>query len=115
LQVSVNLAIIATGLSLTSTAVWNILVTSSPKEFTGISVGVGAMLFFVGMAIGPALAGLFMQSNISVYGVTSYPAQESYNWIFFTAGLLTIVSLMLSVILRKRMPIQTTDDAVALH
>ena len=36
-QVSTNLAIIATGLALTSTAVWNILVTSSPKEFTGIS------------------------------------------------------------------------------
>ncbi|MDE1873009.1 MAG: MFS transporter [Thaumarchaeota archaeon] len=112
LQVSVNLAIIATGLSLTSTAVWNILVTSSPKEFTGISVGVGAMLFFIGMAIGPALAGLFMQSNTSVYGATSYPAQESYNWIFLTAGLLAIVSLMISVILRKRMPTQVVDDAV---
>ena len=115
LQVSVNLAIIATGLSLTSTAVWNILVTSSPKEFTGISVGVGAMLFFVGMAIGPALAGLLMQSNVSVEHVGSYPARESYNMIFLTAGLFATVSLMLSVILRKRISTQTTDDVIAAH
>ncbi len=114
-QVSTNLAIIATGLALTSTAVWNILVTSSPKEFTGISVGVGAMLFFVGMAIGPALAGLLMQSNVSVEHVGSYPARESYNMIFLTAGLFATVSLMLSVILRKRISTQTTDDVIAAH
>jgi len=112
-QVATNLAIIATGLSLTSTAVWNLLVTSSPKEFTGISVGVGAMLFFVGMAIGPALAGLLMQSNVSVEHVGSYPAPESYNMIFLTAGLFAIVSLMLSVILRKRRSTQTTGDVIA--
>jgi hypothetical protein len=29
----------------------------------GISVGVGALLFFIGMAIGPALSGVLMQSN----------------------------------------------------
>ena len=87
--------------------------TSSPKEFTGISVGVGAMLFFVGMAIGPALAGLLMQSNVSVEHVGSYPAPESYNMIFLTAGLFAIVSLMLSVILRKRRSTQTTGDVIA--
>src|SRR5437899_445029 len=112
-QVATNLAMIATGLSLTSTAVWNLLVTSSPKEFTGISVGVGAMLFFVGMAIGPALAGLLMQSNVSVEHVGPYPAPESYNMIFLTAGLFAIASLMLSVILRKRRSTQTTGDVIA--
>jgi len=51
------------GLSLTATAAWNIIVTSSPKEFMGILVGVGDLLFFIGMAIGPALAGVLMQSS----------------------------------------------------
>src|SRR5919109_1281654 len=35
-EVSTNLAIIASGLSLTTTSTWNMVVSSSPKEFTGI-------------------------------------------------------------------------------
>jgi MFS family permease len=58
IAVSTNLAIIASGLSMTITAMWNIVVSSSPKSFIGISVGVGALLLFIGMAIGPALAGV---------------------------------------------------------
>ena len=57
--VSTNLAIIASGLSMTITATWNIVVSSSPKSFIGISVGVGALLLFLGMAIGPALTGVY--------------------------------------------------------
>src|SRR5918996_5509563 len=38
--VSINLAIIASGLSMTITSTWNIIVSSSPKSFVGISVGV---------------------------------------------------------------------------
>ncbi|AIF85220.1 arabinose efflux permease family protein [Candidatus Nitrososphaera evergladensis SR1] len=108
LMVSTNLAIIATGLSLTSTAGWNIIVSSSPKEFTGISVGVGALLFFVGMAIGPALAGLYMQSyhtSPSIGGAAggpSYPAPESYNLVFATAGLFSITTLAFSILLRRK-------------
>ena len=63
LIVSVNLAIVAIGLSLTMTATWNMIVSSSPKEFTGISVGIGALLLFIGMAIGPALAGVYMADH----------------------------------------------------
>ncbi|MEO9362583.1 MAG: MFS transporter, partial [Nitrososphaera sp.] len=103
LLVSTNLAIIATGLSLTSTAGWNIIVSSSPVEFMGISVGVGALLFFVGMSIGPALAGLYMQQlhATTAQGV-SYPAPESYNMVFLTAGLLSAASLAFSLLLKRR-------------
>jgi MFS family permease len=59
LEVSANLAVIASGLSMTMTAGWNLVVSSSPKAFMGISVGVGALLLFIGMAIGPALAGVW--------------------------------------------------------
>jgi MFS family permease len=107
LLVSTNLAIIATGLSLTSTAGWNIIVSSSPKEFTGISVGVGALLFFIGMSIGPALAGLYMQPpHASSAGSAggSYPSPQSYNMVFLTAGLLSAVSLAFSLLLKKKMP-----------
>ena len=55
--VSANLTIIAIGLALTTTTTWNLIVSSAPKEFMGISTGIGALLLSIGMAIGPALAG----------------------------------------------------------
>jgi MFS family permease len=101
--VSTNLAVIASGLSLTITATWNMVVSSSPKEFTGISVGVGALLLFIGMAIGPALAGVYMENHQTVEGIEgSYPSAGSYNMVFLTAGLLSAVSVGFALLLRRR-------------
>src|SRR5918997_1310974 len=101
--VSANLAIIASGLSLTATATWNVVVSSSPKEFTGISVGVGALLLFIGMAIGPALAGVYMGNHETVEGIGgSYPSPGSYNLVFLTAILLSAVSLGFALMLIRR-------------
>jgi MFS family permease len=106
LLVSANLTVIAIGLALTSTATWNLIVTSAPEEFMGISTGIGALLLSIGMATGPALAGTYMQTfNISIEGVPgSFPAPQSYNMIFLTAGLLSAASLVFSLLLKKRMP-----------
>jgi MFS family permease len=102
-EVSANLAVIASGLSLTITATWNMVVSSSPKEFTGISVGVGALLLFIGMAIGPALAGVYMGNHEMIEGVEgSYPSPGSYNLVFLTGGLLSAVSLGFALILIRR-------------
>jgi MFS family permease len=103
-EVSANLAVIASGLSLTVTATWNMVVSGSPKEFTGISVGVGALLLFIGMAIGPALAGVYMGNHEMVDGVGgSYPSPGSYNLVFLTAILLSAVSLgFASMLIRRR-------------
>jgi MFS family permease len=101
--VSANLAVIASGLSLTMTATWNMVVSSSPKEFTGISVGVGALLLFIGMAIGPALAGVYMESKETVEGVQgSFPSPGSYDTVFLTAGLLSAVSLVFGLVLWRK-------------
>ena len=100
--VSANLAVIASGLSLTITATWNMVVSSSPKEFTGISVGVGALLLFIGMAIGPALAGIYMENQRTAEFGGSYPTPGSYNLVFLTAGLLSAVSVVFALALRKR-------------
>jgi MFS family permease len=100
--VSTNLAIIASGLSLTVTSTWNLVVSSSPKEFTGISVGVGALLLFIGMAIGPALAGLYMANHQTLEGVNgAYPSPGSYNLVFLTGGLLSAVSVGFALMLRR--------------
>jgi MFS family permease len=105
LLVSTNLAIIAAGLSLASTSVWNIIVSSAPKQYVGISTGIGALLLFIGMAIGPAIAGMYMQKHqVYVDGISgSFPSSESYNMVFLTAAILSIVSISFSVILKRRM------------
>src|SRR5919107_363271 len=101
--VSANLAIIASGLSLTMTATWNMVVSSSPKEFTGISVGVGALLLFIGMAIGPALSGVYTGNHETIEGVgESYPSPGSYNLVFLTAILLSAVSVGFALMLIRR-------------
>ena len=103
ITVSTNLAIIASGLSMTITATWNIVVSSSPKSFIGISVGVGALLLFIGMAIGPALAGVYMESHETIKGVQgSYPSLDSYTLVYITSTLLSAVSLGFALMLRRR-------------
>jgi MFS family permease len=107
---SINLAIIASGLSMTITATWNIIVSSSPKSFVGISVGVGALLLFIGMSIGPALTGVYMQNHQVIKGVQgSYPSLESYNLVYLTSGLLSTVSLGFALILRRRVAQKTIE------
>jgi MFS family permease len=103
IEVSINLVLMGVGLSLTNIIGWNILVSSSPKEYTGISVGVGALLFFLGMAIGPALSGIYIQMNQSIIeGIDGlFPSKESFNMIFLTAGILSIGSLINLFILKK--------------
>ncbi len=103
IAVSTNLAIIASGLSMTITATWNIVVSSSPKSFIGISVGVGALLLFIGMATGPALAGVYMESHETIKGIQgSYPSLDSYNLVYITSALLSAVSLGFALMLRRR-------------
>jgi MFS family permease len=101
--VSINLSIIASGLSLTIAAIWNIIVSSSPKSFVGISVGVGALLLFIGMSIGPALTGVYMENHQTIKGVQgSYPSLGSYDLVYLTSALLSSISLGFALILRRR-------------
>ena len=64
-----------------------------------------AMLFFVGMAIGPAIAGIYMQSNqMSIIGSSlSFPSLQSYNMIFITAFFISVISIALMLVLKKKM------------
>jgi MFS family permease len=102
IAVSTSLAIVASGLSLTITAAWNVVVSSSPKLFVGISVGVGALLLFLGMAIGPAVTGVYLESHETIEGVPgSYPSLGSYNWVYLTSALLSALSLAFVLILKK--------------
>jgi len=104
--VSANLAILSTGLSLTNVGAMNVTILSTPKQFMGISLGTSMLMRIVGAAVGPALAGMYMQSNQSILrinGIAQYfPSTESYNLIFITAMALSILSIALAILLRRR-------------
>ena len=63
-------------------------------------------LFYIGMAIGPAVVGPYMQSyqvSIStIAGFTSYPSAESYNLIHLSL-VISLIYIGLALFLKKRM------------
>jgi MFS family permease len=106
LAISANLAILSTGLSLTNVGAMNVTILSTPKQFMGISLGTSMLMRIVGAAVGPALAGMYMQSNQSILNINGmaqyFPSAESYNLIFITATALSILSIALAILLRRR-------------
>jgi MFS family permease len=106
LSISANLVILSTGLSLTNVGAMNVTMLSTPKQFMGISLGTSMLMRIIGAAVGPALAGMYMQSNqsiLKVNGIAQYfPSTDSYNLIFLTATAISILSVGLAIVLRRR-------------
>jgi MFS family permease len=104
--ISANLAVLSIGLSLTSVGAMNVIILSTPKQFTGISLGTTMLMRIVGSSIGPALAGMYMQTHQSLLNISgfvqSFPSLISFNMIFLTAAVLSIVSIGLAILLRRR-------------
>src|ERR687897_12219 len=98
LSVSANLGILSTGLSLTSVGAMNVIILSTPQQFSGISLGMSSLMRIIGASIGPALAGMYMQTNqtlLNVNGVANYfPSSVSFNLIFFSAIMASVVSIV---------------------
>jgi MFS family permease len=106
LLVSVNLGILSTGLSLTSVGAINVIILSTPRQFSGISLGMTSLMRIVGASIGPALAGMYMQTNqtlLNVNGIINYfPSSISFELIFLSAVIVSVISIVLAIILRQR-------------
>ena len=104
-MVSVTLAIIAAGLSLSITGGFNVVLLSAPIQATGIALGMTLLLNLVGMSIGPSIAALFQQMyQGTVEGVAGeqFPTQDAYNLIFLTAALISLASIALALALARR-------------
>ena len=109
--ITISLAIIATGLSLTQIGSINMILVSTPKQSNGVSLGMTSLLYLIGTSVGPVIAGIFMQANQAfVKGISSsgsvslFPTAQSYNLIFLTAIVLSIVSIALVSNIKKRAP-----------
>ena len=113
LLISTGLGILSAGLSLAAVGAMNIIILSSPRESSGVTIGMSSMLRIVGSSIGPALAAMYMQTNqsvINVKGITeSLPSSFSFDLIFLTAVILSIVSIILSILLSKKMNASTVS------
>jgi MFS family permease len=105
--ISTGLGILSAGLSLAAVGAMNVVLLSSPRESSGVTIGMSSMLRIVGSSIGPALAAMYMQTNqsvINVQGVVeSLPSSFSFDLIFLTAVILSIVSIILSILLSKKL------------
>jgi MFS family permease len=104
-MVSVTLAIIAAGLSLSITGGFNVVLLSAPIQATGIALGMALLLNLVGMSIGPSIAALFQQMyQGTVEGVSGeqFPTQDAYNLIFLTAALISLASIAIALALARR-------------
>jgi MFS family permease len=103
--VSANLAFIAAGISLLQVGSMNIILESTPRQFGGISLGMTVIFKMVGSSLGPVIAGMYMQTNqstlVNVDG--SFPSPVSYTLIFFTLSLISIITLALSIFIKKRL------------
>lgn len=103
--VSTNLAIIAGGLSLMQVGGFDIILQSTPRKFSGISLGMTVLFNLVGGSVGPAVAGIYMQTNqVLIKNVGSYPSPESYSLIFLTIALASFIPIALSIYIKKRCP-----------
>jgi MFS family permease len=103
---SINLGVIAIGLSLSRVGGFNIVAASTPKQYSGIAYGITVLFFYIGMAMGPTIAGLYLEtqqvtvSNAVVTG--SFPSPEAYNMIFLTAAVISLASIGLTIILKRK-------------
>jgi MFS family permease len=107
LMISLNLAVLSTGLSLTNVGAMNVTMLATPIQHTGMSLGTNNLMRILGSSIGPALAGMYMQANQSplvIAGQTasSFPSANAYNSIFLTAVILSIASIGLALFLRGK-------------
>lgn len=108
LMISLNLAVLSTGLSLTNVGAMNVTMLATPVQHTGMSLGTNNLMRILGSSIGPTLAGMYMQANQSSLIVAgqataaSFPTANAYNSIFLTAAILSLVSIGLALFLRAK-------------
>lgn len=113
-EIIINLSIIALGLSLAEIGGFNITLVSVQPNVSGTSMGITVLLFLIGMSIGPAISGIYLEtfrSSALLEGVSSsFPSFLAYDMIFLTAVLLSAVFLFLSIIASKRIISKNVDS-----
>ena len=104
-SIAAVLVLVAVGLALTQIGSVNVVLTSTPKQFSGISLGMNLLIYLIGASVGPVIAGIYMQADqvfveSGTDGISaSFPSLESYNLIFLTAALISVSSIAFAILL----------------
>jgi MFS family permease len=108
-SIAADLVIVAAGLALMQIGSVNIVLTSTPKQFSGISLGMNLLIYLIGSSVGPVIAGIYLQANQIIVKSeagsisASFPTPESFNLIFLTAALISVSSVAFSILLNRSM------------
>lgn len=113
-SIATVLVLLAIGLSLMQIGSVNVVLTSTPKQFSGISLGMNLLIYLIGSAVGPVIAGIILQAhqittNSSASISTSYPSPESYSMIFLIAALFSLSSIVFAILLNRKDSSQGRD------
>ena len=78
---------------------FNVALVSAPLHLSGTALGITMLLFLIGMAIGPSISGIYLESfQSSIKGVVgSFPAALAYNMIFLTVAIISVFSIVLTM------------------
>jgi MFS family permease len=111
-SITAVLVLIAVGLALMQIGSVNVVLTSTPRRLSGISLGMNLLIYLIGSSAGPVIAGIYLQTNqvfVTSRGIlTSFPSPESYNLIFLTAALIAAISVVFAIFLNRN--IQTVAE-----
>jgi len=113
-SIATVLILLAIGLSLMQIGSVNVVLTSTPKQFSGISLGMNLLIYLIGSSVGPVIAGIILQShqittNSLASVSTSYPSPESYSMIFLIAALISLSSVIFAILLNRKGSNQDKD------
>jgi fucose permease len=126
-QVSIAavLVLIAVGLAFMQVGSMNVVLALTPKQFSGISLGMTLLIYLIGASIGPIIAGIFMESNqvslqagkaiFPTASTSSFPSSEAYNSIFLTATLISGTSVAFALYMSRIVARQKGDINVSIH
>jgi MFS family permease len=113
-SIATVLILVGIGLALMQIGSVNVVLTSTPKQFSGISLGMNLLIYLIGSSVGPVIAGVFMQANQVTTNPsdsisTSYPSSESYSMIFLIATLISLSSVIFAILLNRKDSSQGRD------
>ena len=119
-SIAAVLVLIAIGIALMQIGSVNIVLTSTPKQFSGISLGMTLLIFLIGSSVGPVIARIYLQADqvfveSDTDGISaSFPSPDSYNLIFLTDTLISVSSIVFAILLNRSTSNRTGDQEIGV-
>ena len=104
-SIATVLVIVAVGLALMQIGSVNVVLTSTPKQFSGISLGMNLLIYLIGSSVGPMIAGTLMQpdqiTTISSNGTLNSYRSQNHTIVILTATIISLASVIFAILLNK--------------